>query len=152
MKINRRKKLKTKPMKNRILSEKTIGEALKKSAGIQTAAGKMLGISQSAISQRISGSEYLQNIYSEIREEILDLAESKLLEKLNSGHMTAIIFLLKCLGKSRGYTEKSEVDISQKQGSGVLLVPGVSESVEAWQEMIKKQPKAEEQNHEKSIH
>ena len=152
MKINRRK-LKTRPKKNRVLSEEVIGEALRKSAGIQSHAGKALGISQSAVSQRISGSEYLQNIYSEIREEILDLAESKLLEKLNSGHMTAIIFLLKCLGKSRGYTEKTEVAVSQNQGNGVLLVPGVCDSAEEWEEMAKKHMKdTEEKRNAKAIH
>ena len=151
MQLNRRKK-KTRPQKNMVLTEEVIATALRKCAGIQSHTGKALGVSQSAISQRVANSEYLQGVYQEIREEILDLAESKLLEKLNSGHMTAIIFLLKCLGKSRGYTEKSEVDISQKQGSGVLVVPGVSESIEEWQELIKRQPKIEGKNDEKCVH
>ena len=134
------------------MTEETVARALRKTAGIQTRAAKVLGISQSAVSQRVSGSPYLQEIYQEIREGLLDVAEDALIEKIHEGHMTAIIFYLKCIGKARGYTEKQEMEVSQKKGSGVLVVPGVSGSVEEWQEMVKRQPKNEDKKNEKSIH
>jgi hypothetical protein len=41
-----------------------------------------------------------------INEELLDFAESKLMEHITNGQLTAIIFYLKCRGQSRGYIEK----------------------------------------------
>ena len=153
MVLNRRKITKIRKPANTVLTEETVAIALRKCAGIQTRAARVLGVSQSAISQRVSASEYLQNIYSEIRESLLDVAEDELIKKLKQGHMTAIIFYLKCIGKARGYTEKQEMEVSQKQGSGVLLVPGVANSTEEWQDSIQDyRKKIEEKNDENAIH
>ena len=152
MTLNRRKIKKRKPA-NMIVTEQVLAAALKASAGIQTKAAQMLGISQSAVSQRVSGSEYLKNIYQEIREEMLDLAESELLKKLREGHLTAIIFYLKCIGKSRGYTEKAELDVNQRHTGGVLVVPGVASSSEEWVAEGRRLEKLkEEQNNASKIH
>ena len=152
MELHRRKIRKRKPAVNQVITEETVAEALRQAGGIQTKAALMLGCSQSAVSQRVSKSEYLQDVYQEIREEMLDLAESELLKKLKEGHMSAIIFFLKCIGKSRGYTEKQELEVSQKQ-SGVLVVPGVCETTEEWLESTKNhRKKLEEKNNENHIH
>ncbi len=45
---------------------------------------------------------------AEARESSIDLAESKLIEAIKAGNLTAIIFFLKTQGKSRGYSERSE--------------------------------------------
>jgi len=44
-------------------------------------------------------------------EALLDFAESKLFEKMNSGDVISLLFFLKCKGKSRGYVEKVEHDV-----------------------------------------
>jgi predicted transcriptional regulator len=152
MELHRRKIRKRKPA-NMVITEESVALALRQAGGIQTKAALMLGVSQSAISQRVSKSEYLQTVYQEIREEMLDLAESELLKKLKEGHMSAIIFFLKCIGKSRGYTEKQEIEVAQKQGSGVLVVPKVCETTEEWLESTKNfRKKNEEKNHENRVH
>jgi hypothetical protein len=40
---------------------------------------------------------------------MVDVAESKLMAKIDAGDTTAIIFFLKTQGKGRGYVERQEV-------------------------------------------
>ena len=49
---------------------------------------------------------------AEARESSVDLAESKLIEAIKNGNLTAIIFFLKTQGKSRGYVERSGHDLT----------------------------------------
>lgn len=52
--------------------------------------------------------EDLKEVVIEARNARLDFAESKLDQNINNGDTTAIIFLLKTLGKERGYVERQE--------------------------------------------
>ena len=45
-------------------------------------------------------------------ESLLDFAESKLVEHINDGDITSLIFFLKTKGKKRGYVERSEYDVN----------------------------------------
>jgi len=49
---------------------------------------------------------------SEARDGLLDTAEKKLSDKIIDGNLSAVIFYLKCLGKQRGYVERTVSDIS----------------------------------------
>jgi hypothetical protein len=62
----------------------------------------------------------------ELDDYLLDFTESKLMEKIQSGNLTAMIFYLKCKGKKRGWVERQEVTGAE----GVPLVSGVSEEEE----------------------
>ena len=137
----KRRKLPKKPDPPRSavgVSEEKIAEALEASCGIQTTAAKMIGLTQSGVSRRISTSPYLQQVIHEIREEILDICETELFKKIRSGNLTALIYYTKCFGKQRGYLEKAELDVRPVGDGGVLVVPGMAKSTEQWTEMFEK--------------
>lgn len=48
----------------------------------------------------------------DIDESLVDFAESKLMEKVQEGDLTAIIFTLKTKGKDRGYVERTEQNVT----------------------------------------
>ena len=131
MKLRRRK---LKPQKElvRVVSEDDLAQALINSGGLQAVAGKMVNISQSAVSQRIKNSPHLQEVVTQVKNELLDIAESELRKHIYRGNLVACIFYLKTVGKERGYNEKSELDINANIKGGVLLVPGMAASAEDW--------------------
>lgn len=92
------------------LSIKQIEIALKAKAGFISYAAEALGVTHSAISQRVKRSAHLQKVVYDIQESCLDLAETKLLGKIKSGDLGAICFYLKCKGKKRGYIEKQQFE------------------------------------------
>lgn len=94
------------------LSKESIIDAIKASNGRVGDAARRLGCTSSAIYKRIRAESDLEEVVQEAREEIIDLAESQLLKLIKRGNITAIIFLLKTLGRSRGYAERIEVERS----------------------------------------
>jgi hypothetical protein len=87
-----------------------ITKALWASAGIKSVAAKKLGVAPSTMSGYVSRYPELNKVIEEIREKTIDLAESKLLQHINDGNLTAIIFYLKCQAKHRGYVQTSKVE------------------------------------------
>ena len=93
--------------------------ALHKSLGIVTKAAKMVTEDEiEAESLRERHYDWLKTdlVYKEAVESIegivLDYAESQLFKQVAKGDTTAIIFLLKCKGKKRGYIERAEMDLT----------------------------------------
>jgi hypothetical protein len=91
------------------LTVSQIEQALAHAGGVQSVASDALGVHRSTISRRVARSERLQQVRREARESTLDLAESKLLELIKAGNLTACIYYLKTQGKERGYSERQEV-------------------------------------------
>jgi predicted transcriptional regulator len=87
-----------------------IEQALIANGGWFTKAANALGVSHQAVSKRVAKSERLQKAVEEVKAKYLDLAESKLLQKINEGDLGAICFYLKCQGRQRGYIEKAKID------------------------------------------
>ena len=50
---------------------------------------------------------------NDVNEGLIDHVESRLMQKINELDTTSIIFFLKCKGKARGYTERSEIELSK---------------------------------------
>ena len=87
-----------------------VAEALRSAAGIRNAAASLLDCSPSTIKRYVDRCETLARIEKEVVEFNLDLAESGLLDAINDGNLTAIMFYLKTKGKHRGYSERYQVE------------------------------------------
>lgn len=101
------------------LTVEQIGEALKKKGGNITEAASALNVTRQALHLRIKDDETLQQIVTDAREALVDVAESALLKQVKRGNIAAIIFALKTQGKSRGYVERTE--ISGEGGKPIAL-------------------------------
>jgi len=87
-----------------------IEQALLRCRGNITAAAAALKTARKTIHLRINQSPRLQAVLEDCREARLDNAESALDKAVDAGEGWATCFLLKTLGKSRGYVERQEVE------------------------------------------
>lgn len=97
-----------------------IEKALIANGGWYTKTAAALGVSHQAISKRVAQSERLQKVVDDVKAKYLDLAENKLLQKINDGDLGAICFYLKCQGKHRGYIERQQIDTTISGGITVI--------------------------------
>ena len=94
------------------ISVEKIAEVYKKKGCNITAACAALNITRQTFYNRKAKSKKLQELVDEADESLLDFAESKLVEHINNGDVTSLIFFLKTKGKKRGYVERSEHDVN----------------------------------------
>jgi hypothetical protein len=78
--------------------------------GNLSTASDSLGVTRATLYKWIN-EDALQETVIEGRNARLDFAENKLDQNINNGDTTAIIFLLKTLGKDRGYVERQETKV-----------------------------------------
>jgi len=102
-----------------------IKKALLQSGGLQSIAAEKLGISRSAICQRIAKSPKLALFVQEVREKTLDIAESVFLSEIRKGNLKAADTYLEKHGKDRGWGKELKLDASLDVKGGVLIVPGL---------------------------
>lgn len=84
--------------------------AIRKHHGIITHVANALGVDRSAVYKARDRHPTVAKALEESRERMVDTAENALMQRIEQGDTTAIIFALKCLGKSRGYVEKAETE------------------------------------------
>ena len=87
-----------------------IAEVYEKKGGNVSATCSALKIDRNTFSTWRKEYPELAQKLNEVDESLIDFSESKLLEQINDGNLTAIIFHLKTKGKNRGYVETSEVN------------------------------------------
>ena len=80
-----------------------IKTALASSGGLVGGASRNLNVSRQAVHKRIQSSSELKQFVEDIREDMLDLAENRLLQLIRDGDRKAIEFYLNAKGISRGY-------------------------------------------------
>lgn len=99
-----------------VYSTDEVIEALNRAHGIVTAAARHLGCSARTVYRYVERYPEVKQAKADIHERLIDLAEGKLLSKINEGNMTAIIFFLKCQAKDRGYVERASLELSGTVG------------------------------------
>lgn len=110
-----RKETKEDTLKKEALStemkKKAMISALTSSLGIISQAIKKVGISRSTHYKWLAKDIEYKNEVEDIENIAIDFVESKLHELIYEGNVACVIFYLKCKAKSRGYVERSEVEI-----------------------------------------
>lgn len=94
------------------VSHKQLLSVYQKKGGNVSATCLALNISRTQFYKMKNKSEKLAEMLGDVDESLIDFAESKLMEKVQDGDITSIIFLLKTKGKKRGYVETVEQNVT----------------------------------------
>ena len=94
---------------NATLKKEAMVKALEKSLGVVTTACKQIGIDRTTHYRWYNEDEVYKQTCDDLKNVTLDFAESQLHKQIQEGNTTATIFLLKTLGKKRGYIERQEI-------------------------------------------
>jgi hypothetical protein len=112
-----RKTVNKKPVKSPPKTDtrkKKLMEALTESLGNISLACESCGFSRDVFYSYYDKFEDFRQHAEKCRERRLDFAEHKLDRLVEQENPTAILFLLKTIGKSRGYSERTELDLTSK--------------------------------------
>lgn len=108
----------------------------------------------------------LRNALVGERERLIDAAEEKLREKVNSGNLRAVMFTLKTVGKNRGYYErrdttedtspemgevKMKMDLTKLSGSQLRQLQDIMTTVKKDDTIIDVTPKSQDERDEETI-
>lgn len=102
--------------------KKAMIEALIKSLGVVTTAAKLAGIDRTTHYNWLKEDDDYKAQVESIEDIAIDFAESKLHSQIEKGDTTATIFYLKTKGKKRGYIEKQEYGLTDKNGDDVVQI------------------------------
>lgn len=89
-------------------SDQAIIDALYDCNGLVLRAARRLECTPKTIYDRVNSVPAVATALAAARERAIDFAEDALHSRVDAGDTTAIIFMLKTLGKSRGYVERTE--------------------------------------------
>jgi len=98
---------------NGVTAEQMIS-AIKEARGFVTKASDILGISRNTFYVYLKRYATAQQALEDTREKRHEWVENKLMQAIDEGNLTAIIFYLKTQGKHLGYVERQEVEQSGK--------------------------------------
>jgi hypothetical protein len=107
-------------------TEKRMCEAIEEKRGFVSAIAKVLKISRTSFYAYLKDMPRAQQALEDVREGRHDFVESKLMELINDGNITAIIFYLKTQAKDRGYIERQE--LTGAGGEGIKIVVEYADS------------------------
>lgn len=103
------------------LKIRQIESTLRKTNGLISHAAELLGVTRSAIHDRINRSPHLQKVMKEIEERLIDKSENVVYHHMQNKNLTAAIFHLKTKGKARGWIEKHEAEVTGKNNAPIKI-------------------------------
>lgn len=93
------------------IATEPLRQLLEENKGNVAAVARRLGVSRTALYNRINDSPTLKQALADARETMLDNAESVLYKKVLEGSTPELLFFLKTQGRNRGYVERQELDV-----------------------------------------
>ena len=102
--------MENKQNKQKLTKKETFLKCLRNNLGHISRACESAKISRGTYYKWIDEAEFKEQVDA-VNEGLVDHVEHQLLKKIDMGDTTAIIFYLKTKGKSRGYTEKQELEL-----------------------------------------
>ncbi len=90
-------------------SAEEVIEAIRNNHGLLAAAARELGVTRQTVYNYVKRYPTIARAVEESRETILDMAEGQLYKAVKNGSVPAMMFLLKTVGRNRGYVERQEV-------------------------------------------
>lgn len=97
-------------------------KACKNSGGIITVIATRLQVTRQTVYDFIKNEPATQKYLYDAREEVIDMAEGKLLASINSGEIESAKWFLARKGRHRGYIANPEVQVIGKQTNNTLNV------------------------------
>ena len=85
-----------------------VADALTQAKGFVSVAARNLGCADNTVRNYMERYAVCKQAVVDARESMIDIAEGRLYQNINSGDNTAIIFFLKTQAKHRGYIERYE--------------------------------------------
>lgn len=102
-------------------TDEEIIEAIDGAGGIIGDAANLLGCHRNTITRRAKDSEEITAAIEAAREGFIDLAESELRKLVKAGDGASVRFVLKTLGRHRGYSQRYEIEGNMQSGGGVCI-------------------------------
>ena len=102
-----------------------VAEALIFARGMIAGAARILRTGPGVVKGYIKRHSKLRALADQLREALLDMAETRLIGQVEAGNLEAIKFYLRCKGKHRGYTERGEAPKEKNINIKIIPAPGV---------------------------
>ena len=103
-------------------------KACETSGGILTHVASGFGVSRQTVYNWIENDPDFKDAIKNAREVFFDLVETKIIQKVEAGDNTMLIFVAKTLMKQRGYVERQELSIDRNKSQYLNLT---DEQIEA---------------------
>jgi len=102
------------------LTNEMVLDAMRRAAGIKSAAARALGVTRQTIYNYIIAHPEIKPQIDEICEITLDMAESKVYQAINEGDGQMVRWFLDRRGRSRGYGQTTRSEVTGKDGAPLL--------------------------------
>lgn len=96
-------------------------KAIPGSAGIISTIARRVGCDWHTAKRYVTEYATVKQAYEDERAKVVDLAETKVIEAINDGDISTVRWYLSTIGKDRGYTERSEHEVSGKGGEPIVM-------------------------------